>query len=94
MQIRIPSKETAQKIASAIVGFTTARVVKTVISNNIDDDLSKAQKAQAWVGTAAIAMVVSDATEKWTDEFVEKLYVGGSEVKKQIDQQKTSTITE
>lgn len=94
MKIRVPSLETAQNIAKMIVGFTTVRVVKTVIHNNIDTDLSKSQKAQVWVGSAAIAMTVADKCEKYTDKYIKDLYELGREMKDSIDTNASPAINE
>lgn len=93
LTLRAPSLETTQKIVKTIVGFTTARVVKTVIYNNTPnpETLTKAQNAQVWIGSAAIAMTVADRVEAYTDKFVADFYAAGSEIKTQIDADKANT---
>lgn len=70
-----PRKYT-KMIASTIVGGSTYYVVKTVLRRNMPDpeEESLTRKVQTSVGSGVIALIVSERTSNWTNDFVDEIY--------------------
>lgn len=58
--------------ARLVVGFSTSYVVGSVIKNNIDPE-GPVELAEAVIGSVAIGMVVSKATENHVSDFIDRI---------------------
>ena len=64
--------EIAKRVTSAIVGFTTAGVVRQIITNNTTPE-DVVDKAAVLIGTHVLGAIAADASKKWTDEKIDAL---------------------
>lgn len=65
--------DAAKNTVTAIVGFSTARVVRTIIANNTDDetDSTPTDKVAVEVSSLVLGAMVADATKEYTSRKID-----------------------
>lgn len=62
----------AKRTAALVVGFTTAKVVKEIIKNNVTIDQT-ADKAAVMIAGYVLGAIAADASKEWTDAKIDML---------------------
>ena len=62
----------AKHVTSAIVGWSTSKVVRNVIENNTEPD-GTTDKLAVTIGSYVLGAIAADASKKWTDAQIDKL---------------------
>jgi hypothetical protein len=78
--------KTFKKIVKWIVGLSTMFTVKNVIENNTTPE-NRRQKAEVWVGSAAIGQVVAAKTEAHAGAFIDSIVEGWNKNKVKNDEE-------
>lgn len=80
--------EVAKLVASAVVGFSTSKVVRMIVNNNVDPE-SVTDQVAVLVASHVLGAIAADAAKEWTDEQIDKLV---ELWKKNVKQVKSSTV--
>ena len=65
--------ETVKNITRAVIGASVWWVVSNIIDNNVSPE-NRRQKAEVWIGSAAIGWVVAEQTDLYVDRKIDKMF--------------------
>jgi len=82
-----PKLDKIKTLAKVVVGFSTSGVVGKVIRNNMIPT-SGFQRAELWIASTVIGMMVAKAAEETVDDLVDKVAGAVGEGKKAVDEVK------